>query len=147
MILLLLPLLALGPAVGGISAWVHVHGEAGTHLHLFASGEHHGSSAHHDWHATQHSDAHDAATADDDEPAPGGLIVELPEELAQSVDAPTRPRFAADASVATLLPIPSPVPRVACGARTLHARFDLPPRQAVRSGVAVLLRSSHAILN
>jgi hypothetical protein len=146
-VLVLLPMLLLGPALGGVAASLHAHGDAGAHVHVLALGSaaECGSSALQDWHATQHQHSDGAPTTGADDRAPEGLTVEFPAALAQSAAAP-RPRVVGDAAFAALLPIPLAVPCLASGHRAPLARTESPPPRAARTGVAALLRSSHAIL-
>ena len=141
---LLLPVLLLGPVGRGGSAWIHAHGTVGSHFHLLPEGAA-GDVAHlHGWHAGQHhheSDEHH----EDDERAPSGLVIALPSLLAPAAKA---------SSPSASLPAPSLAGFPAEDAcvegdrdprRAEPARSGWPPQRGRRTGVAALLRSSHAL--
>ncbi len=157
----LLPSLLLGPAIGGQALWFHAHGEGGGHLHLFpvpralapteTLGAEHAAA-----HATAHrhgSDgAHGGLAGDDEahhhdgEEAPAGFVLKVPVFRAVSAS-----------SSRDLARVASPVLSGARGdlgllaATGSMARPDRSGRERPmccgrRSGVAALLRSSHAVL-
>ncbi len=146
LVLALLPALIFGPALRG-TAWFHAHGTSGGHLHLPPSEpDHDDLGALHAWHDAQHRYAHETEKHQEAEPTPEGLLIELPQILAA---APGRSTLASAASIhASLLP-PSPRWHVFLVATTYRPdlfRSGWPPQRAQRSGVAALVRSSHAIL-
>jgi len=143
----LLPTLLLAPSLGGAVAWFHAHGPSGGHLHLLPS-----KSAVEGLHGLQarlearHEHADEDVTHEEEDHPPHGLRIELPRILAAS------PRGTALAAAASLL-APAPL----CGIREHAAlaagrsrpragRAHRPLVRARRSGVAELLRSSHALL-
>ena len=150
-LVVLLPGLLFGPALGGMAAWLHSHGPAGEHLHLVSAQvdqDHPGTL--HGWHDVQHrherEDGREDGSDQDDVPAPTGLLLELPHILAAPVGGTTL--FSAPS-----VPLPAvlPVPRWHLALVEGTHRHELhcsgwPPQRAMRSGVAALLRSSHAIL-
>jgi hypothetical protein len=143
----LLPGLLFGQALGGMAAWFHSHGPAGEHLHLVSEqlGQDHPGTLH-DWHDAQHRHEREDGSDQDDVPAPTGLMLELPYLLA----APVRSTTLVSASSVSL-PASLPVPRWHLALVEGAHRHELccsgwPPQRAMRSGVAALLRSSHAIL-
>lgn len=131
-----------------MAAWLHSHGPAGDHVHLLAERvdtDHHRTL--HDWHAAQHR--HERGGGDHEEnetPAPAGLLIDLPHVLA-TPSAGATPVAAASVH----LPANLPAPRWHLALVEGTHRHELycsgwPPQRAKRSGVAALLRSSHAIL-
>lgn len=146
LVVLLLGLL-FGPALGGMAAWLHSHGPAGEHLHFVTEqvGQDHVGTLH-DWHDTQHRYEREDGSDQDDVPAPMGLLVDLPHILAAPVGGTTLV-----SALSVHLPAVLPVPRWHLALVEGINRHELycsgwPPRRAKRSGVAALLRSSHAIL-
>jgi hypothetical protein len=149
-VLALLPALLLGPALGGMTVWVHAHDDHGGHVHVVVGHVHDGEQhalehrhalAHrHDGNAQRHDDVQD------EQPSPRGLLIELPEALAAA-----RRERAVTAEESFVLALIPPAPREFV-ALTIHApRLDPcravgPPGGANRSAVAELLRSSHALL-
>lgn len=145
LVLVLIPALLLGAAFDGAVTWIHSHGLGGGHVHLL-SGEHE-VAALDEWHAADHRHGHEHEPEHQDEPHDDhrGVVVDLPEFVA--VSARGLRKFPWDGVLA-----PAPVFR----RWTLMPRAALPPPQAPRSdgppwpcrrtGVAALLRSSHAIL-
>ena len=146
LVLALLPALIFGPALGGMAAWLHSHGPSGGHLHLLALETDHDLGARQEWHDAQHRHDHQDDTHHEEEPTPVGLLIELPQVIG------TAPRVTALSS-ATWFPLPAFVPSVRSTLVLVESTYrpDLrrsgwPPQRAKRSGVAALLRSSHAIL-
>lgn len=160
----LLPVLLVGPAVGGMTAWFHSHGPAGEHLHLLT--EHVDAHRHgtlHDWHDAQHGleaheradDAHEGgreAGEEGVEYAPTGLVIELPRILAAPY---ARAHLASATSIhsAPSIHLPALLPtlrqHLVFGegpGKNGPCRSGWPPQRAKRIGVAALLCSSHAIL-
>jgi hypothetical protein len=151
----LLPVMLLGAVLGGTRAWLHAHGSQGGHLHLLAEpiAEHH-PDALRDCHAAQHRNTHDDggdarheddAHHPDDMPAPAGLLIDLPHVPAAPCAGTTL------VSASSALPATLPAPRWTLALVDGTHRQKLygsgwPPQRAKRSGVATLLRSSHAIL-
>jgi hypothetical protein len=139
----LLPGLLFGPALGGMAAWLHSHGSAGDHLHLLAEqvgADHLGTL--HDWHDAQHEQEQLDGSDEGDVPAPTGLLIELPQALASTTLVSTL-----DVHPPALLQAPQWKLGLAEGTcRREPHRSGWPPQLAKRSGVAALLRSSHAIL-
>lgn len=147
LLLVLLPALIVGPALGGRAAWLHSHGPSGEHLHLLAAEPDPADvGTLHEWHETQHRHGDEEGTDEEERPAPTGLLIELPEILAA-------PSNGQSWSSATSLDLPAllPSPRWHLALLESQHRPELcrsgwPPQPAKRSGVAELLRSSHAIL-
>ncbi len=147
LLLVLLPALIVGPALGGMAAWLHSHGPSGGHLHLLApETEHADLGTLHAWHDGQHRHEHEDGTHEEDEPAPTGLLIELPQILAAPSSDPT---LASAPSIHLPALLPSAHWHLALVDSTHRpelCRSGWPPQGAKRSGVAALLRSSHAIL-
>ncbi len=150
LLLVLLTVLAFGSTLGGMAAWFHSHGPSGGHLHLFATHADPGELATvHDRHAAQHRHGREDETDEDEEPtspSPEGLLLELPQILAV---VPSAQSSASTLSFHVSAQLAAPRWHLAL-ARCTH-RFDLchsgwPPQKRTLSGVAALLRSSHAIL-
>lgn len=145
-LVVLLPGLLFGPALGGMAAWLHSHGPVGEHLHLVTEQVDTNLLATlHDWHDAQHRHEHDDGSNQDEEPAPEGLLIDLPDFLA----APGSGTTLASA-LSTHLPAILPVPRwhlaLVEGPRGQESCCSAwPPQLTRRSGVAALLRTSHAI--
>lgn len=145
--LVLLPGLLFGPAFGGMAAWLHSHGPAGEHLHFVTEQvglDHLGTL--HDWHDAQHRHEREDGSDQDDVPAPTGLLVDLPHILAAPVGSTTLV-----SALSVHLPAVLPAPRWHLALVKGTHRHELycsgwPPQRAKRSGVAELLRCSHAIL-
>ena len=102
--------------------------------------------SHHDWHDAQHEHEHEDGALEEDEHAPTGLLIHLPYLLAA-------PRCGASLASAQGLHLPVLLPKHPWSSALLERthRHELrcsgwPPQRAARSGVAALLRSSHAIL-
>lgn len=143
--LVLLPALLCGSLFAGVSAWIHAHGEDGTHVHLVASTHAHEVAALHDHHVDEHGDQHEDDCHEPEEPCPGGLLVELPDFLATHRDGtPAGP------ATGVLALGPSAVIRVCCAVATRPRPAPVPtgwpPPRHERSGIAALLLSSHALL-
>ncbi len=119
---------------------MHVVAMPVDHAHLDALHALHDAEDRHDHEERTHEEGRP------EEPAPRGLLIELPHVLA------ARPRGATSSSATSLAPIvalPSPSLRpapVEGPLRPEDPRSAWPSRRAKRSGVAALLRSSHAIL-
>jgi hypothetical protein len=142
----LLPALLLAPVFGGRAAWIHSHGGIEGHVHILpvssSAGELGFLGA---WHASQHEgevDSHE----DDHERVPSGIVVGFPRILAvcvqgaSSASQSVAPHLADAAAYGWRLDaIESPYRPELCRSRW-------PPGQGRRSGIAALLRSSHAIL-
>jgi len=146
LVLALLPALLCAPALGGVAAWIHSHGHSGAHVHLLPEEHDHDFAALDEWHATQHRGGHEQDDHGDDDPAPQGLLIELPELVAL---APRVPTGVAGPSAQALAPLPLPrwhLAPVASSHRSDFIRSGWPPQATWRSGVAALLRSSHALL-
>jgi hypothetical protein len=147
LLLALLPGPLFGPALAGMGAWLHSHGPEGEHLHFLAPQvEADQLGTLHDWHAAQHGHEHEEGSDEDEVPAPTGLLIDLPHLLAAPWGGTT---LVAASSVH--LPAILPVPRWHLAlAEGTHGhelyRSGWPPQRTKRSGVAALLRSSHAIL-
>ncbi len=160
--LALLPVLVLGSASGAMGLWLHSHGPTGGHVHLVpphadplqlgSLHERHDARHHHEHeHEHDHEPEHEHEGEppdgeDEDHPAPRGLVIELPPVLAATPKS-------SNSSAAASTPLPSmhPVRRwhVAVQAiehRPDRCRYGGPPQRARRSGVAELLRGSHALL-
>ena len=146
-LIVLLPGLLFGPALGGMAAWLHSHGPSGEHLHLLTeqvAQDHLGAL--HDWHDAQHRHEHDDGTDGEDEPAPTGLLIELPQLLAAPLGGTTLVP-----ALGIQVPAIIPVPRWHLALVEGIHKHELycsgwPPQREKRTGVAALLRSSHAIL-
>jgi hypothetical protein len=141
----LLPVFALGPALGGGMAWFHSHGPSGGHLHLVPSEHGHDHDALDAWHEVQHHRAQEGESHEVAEHAPDGLRIEMPAVIATAPSKAPAP----GTSIAPPAFLPSPgwsveLPGATC--RPERCRSGWPPGKARRSGVAALLRSSHAIL-
>lgn len=146
LLVLLLPALFFGQALGGMAAWVHSHGSSGAHLHLVADridDDLLGSL--HERFDAQHRHEHEDDAREEEEPAPTGMPIELPELLAAPCKGP-RLASAQGLHVPALLATPR-WPLVLHVRAPAHerGRSGSPPRGAERSGIAALLRSSHAI--
>jgi len=154
LVLIALPALLFGPAFSGAVAWFHAHGAEGAHVHLLLEEHHHahgqGVVAHEE---DRHSHHPDGGETGDDEPGhgdggpvPHGFRIELPAFDA----APTRGSSPIPPATTHSLagPPASRGPTVPSVAPThpVRIRSGWPPQGAQRSGVAALLRSSHAIL-
>jgi len=167
----LLSVFFLGMAPGGVSTWIHAHGPEGGHLHLLPSGiddtvgglgewhgAHHRSEAeheaeHHDGPRADPRDGHgaraheDHGNPDEHEPAPEGVQLDLPVLLAL---APKTPGGATTVGLPGLAAPLAPLRWCLAPSRSGHrpelARSGDPPPWSARSGVAALLRSSHALL-
>ena len=147
LLLAVLPVLVLGPALGGMVAWLHSHGSSGAHLHLVLEhGEHHGAGPSHAWHAHQHRhDGEDETSGGDDEPSPEGLRLEL-RELVAAAPRAAAPAPATSIHVLALLPAPAWEPARIEGLPPARSHRSVwPPPGSSRSGLAALLRSSHAL--
>ncbi len=146
-LLVLLPALIVGPALGGMAAWIHSHGPSGGHVHLLAKQLDHGDlGTLHDWHDAQHRHDHEDGTHEEDEPAPTGLLIELPQILAALSSGPT---LASAGSIHLPALLPSARWHSALVESTHRpdlCRSGWPPQRVKRSGVAALLCVSHAIL-
>jgi hypothetical protein len=147
LLLVLLPVLIAGPALGGMAAWLHAHGPHGLHLHLIAGEhEHADGGTIHDWHDSQHRDDDEGDRPEDGGPTPPGRPISLPEILAAPANGQAR------ASAARLeLTVLDPAPRWHLALSEIPHRPELcrsgwPPARTSRSGIAVLLLSSRAIL-
>ncbi len=130
-----------------MAGWLHSHGPSGEHLHLLAGQvDPDPLGTLHDWHDAQHGHEHEDATDEEDEPTPVGLLIDFPQILAAPcVD----PSFTAASSLHSLAFLPPPRWHLAPVAGPHGDGFypsGWPPQGAKRSGVAALLRSSHAIL-
>jgi hypothetical protein len=146
-----LPGLVLGPAFSGLTAWIHVHGPEGEHLHLLAehiASEHRGAL--HDWHHAQHQQVHDDGQGSfehpQDAPRPRLLLSDIPPAVA----APSTGQVCVSAfhpSQTTHVPAP-PWCVETRGLAQLHAQplGWRPPLQWRATGTEALLRSNHAIL-
>ncbi len=150
LLLVLLTVLAFGSTLGGMAALFHSHGPSGGHLHLFATHADPGElGTGHDRHAAQHRHGREDETDEDEQPtlpAPEGLLLELPQILAV---VPSGQSAASTSSFHVSAQLAAPRWHLAL-AQCTH-RFDLchsgwPPQRRTLSGVAALLRSSHAIL-
>jgi hypothetical protein len=154
--MVVLPLaLVLGHAFGGAAAWIHAHGphaeheHAGTHLHvLSAEIDPTDRDALHEWHAAEHRRGpteHQDESDPREEPAPDGFLIALPQVLAASSRSPTS--ASEGVSLAASFPAPD---RCSSPVEGTHppdrCRPGWPSERAKRSGVATLLRSSHALL-
>lgn len=144
-VLALLPALLAVPALGGFAAWIHAHGPSGAHVHLMSSGHDHDVAALEGWHDAQHR----LEPADEDHDvggrAPKGLRIELPE-----IVAPATHGSNAIHAAGVRAPVPPPFagwhpPLVERSLRPWLIRSGWPPQGTRRTGVAALLRSSHAI--
>jgi hypothetical protein len=141
----LLPVLVAGPVLGGAAIRFHAHGAAGEHVHVVADVDH----VHvHDFHAG-HAAAHGhelPAGEKHDEPTPTGLLVEFPRVIAavaKSADVPS----STGSVLRSVMPLASwSLSPSASTHRPGLCRSSWPPQPSERSGVAVLLRSSHALL-
>lgn len=150
LLLVLLAVLVFGSTLGGMAAWFHSHGPSGGHLHLFATHADPGElDTIHDRHAAQHRHGREDETDEDEPPrlpAPEGLLLELPQILA------VVPNGQSAASTSSFhVPAQLFAPRWHIALAQYTHRFDLchsgwPPQKRTLSGVAALLRSSHAIL-
>lgn len=165
-----LPLLLLGPVLGGMSVLVHEHGGAGRHAHLVAEAApvapterahlaaHAGEHAHrpHAGHDVEHvARSHPRGTAsladgghappdDHGAPCPTGFWLHLPElQLARSHVSFDAALAEAPASPARWLPFPLAEPAVR--ARLVRSRDGWPPARTPRTGIAALLATSRAI--
>jgi hypothetical protein len=144
----LLPALVLGPAVDGAAVWIHSHEPSGAHVHVLPERlDHANLGATHGWHEGQHEYDHEGGLHEEEsaEPKPSGLRIDLPALLAATRDGSSKSATSGLAFAA----LPASAWSLAHVA-LLH-RFELcrsawPPLRAKRSGVAALLRSSHAIL-
>jgi hypothetical protein len=143
---ILLPALLLGPALGGRAIWLHSHGQGVEHLHLLPA------SASADrvetldvWHELEHEDA-DHSHPDDHGPAPHGLVLQVP--ILHFVS--SSPAGAESLPASFFLAIQPFCGRHGDALRGVHRaeprRSGWPPDRGARSGVAAVLRSSHAIL-
>jgi hypothetical protein len=146
----LLSMLVFGSAFGGVEAWFHSHGPSGGHVHVLPEEREHGHE--HDvadlagWHRALHGSGDEGPEHEEDGPVPEGFLLELPPI---TVAAPR------DLSVGSALfaPMAAAIP---CERPSVHscagstwpgpARSGWPPQGSRRSGIAGLLRSSHAIL-
>ncbi len=145
LVLALLPALLLGPAFGGVAAWIHSHGPAQGHVHWLPDDHDHDVAAFDGWHAAQHRRGHEHGDHEEG-PAPTGLLVELPGFVAASARGSTVPPTASLQALA-LLPLTGwHLALVLSSTRPGPIRSGWPPGGTERSGVAALLRSSHAIL-
>lgn len=140
---LLLPALVCGPVFGGRTVWLHSHGDEEVHVHLPPAGSA-GGLALGEWHDSQHHDESDEHHEHGQVPA--GVVVHLPRVLVASSQAaralPSLGAFHIAAWSVTIL-------RVDAGRRPCRPelfRSGWPPQSGQRTGVAELLRSSHAIL-
>ena len=98
------------------------------------------------WHDAEHRHGHEKGEHEEEGPAPSGLMIELPELVAA---APRSSTVIPSAGVQTLAALPFSrwhLALVESSIRTGPIRSGWPPRETTRSGVAALLRSSHAIL-
>ncbi|MFN0008808.1 MAG: hypothetical protein ACKVXR_12980 [Planctomycetota bacterium] len=150
LVLPMLPALVVGPAFEGGTAWLHTHGTSGGHLHLVAAATDHSHPTSPDEeHDAWHGHCHDSAPPIEgirDEPAPEGLRIQFPDLL---VIAPggSVPRSATSSGMLAVLPPPLRHWTVLEHPRPADPRPSAgPPRRARRSGLAELVRSSHAIL-
>ena len=143
--LALLPALLLLPALGGFAVWRHAHGPSGTHAHWLASTEDVGDArAHHALHAHEPTRDETYGGGEGYESAPVGLVLAWPRFEAPLARVHVLPpalacavgRAAFGYIAPPLAPFPDGVEGRAAG----------PPSRARRSGLAELLRGSHAIL-
>ena len=144
--LVLLPVLLLGPALAGGGAWLHSHGAEGQHLHLLPAQlepGHHASMT--EWHHDQHWAAHEQDSHEQDESAPEGLLIDLPQLVAVHARGPR-----VDGGFVAPFATPQACPAWSLLVREgpqrperIHA--GRPPEPPLRSGIAALLLSSHAI--
>jgi len=146
-LVVLLPALLCGPALGGMKAWLHSHGPSGGHLHVLM--EHLAPDrlgALYDWHHAQHRRWHEGGTRGEDALAPTGLMIDLPRVLV----APCRGSTffpALSSSLPAIRPAPRwQLERVEAIDRGRQPISGWPPERPERGGVAALLCSSHALL-
>ena len=146
-VLSLLTALLFGPALGGAVAWIHSHGDSGGHLHLLPDDEQENEVAALDgWHDAQHRCGHDGDGHADGGPAPRGFLIELP---AFAAAAPRGSTVVPAASAQAQIGVPRSFQHLAIVESSTPQwliRSGWPPHRTNRSGVAALLRSSHAIL-
>jgi hypothetical protein len=144
LLVLLLPGLVLGATLDGQTAWFHSHGPAGDHLHLlFASAD---LDGHERASVVEQLHSHEGAAPEDEHDAPAGIWIELPRILAASTRNASQPQVPVVQASAPLPPVrwrPVTTERLH---RPDACRFGWPARGRELSGVAALLRSSHAIL-
>ncbi|MEW6072904.1 MAG: hypothetical protein AB1726_09990 [Planctomycetota bacterium] len=146
LVLALLPALLSGPALGRAAAWIHWHGHSGGHVHLLRDEHARNVAALDGWHDAQHRPGHENGEHEKNGPAPKGLLIDLPELVAASPPGSTAIPAASVLALA-LLPIPGlHLALVESSIRPGFLRSAWPPLGSKRSGVAALLRSSHAIL-
>jgi hypothetical protein len=150
-LLLLLPVLLCGQALGGAVLWLHAHGTAGGHVHVLAAAhDGAGHDAHDAWHAEQHRHEHSGAghrhEREDEDRGPRGVRIEFPQVLET-----TRPDSTLS-SARALSPLALQPAALAASyvgpdrGRSPAPPQGPPPRRQERSAVAELLRSSHALL-
>jgi hypothetical protein len=143
---LLLPALVLGTVVGGRTTWLHSHGADAGHVHLPPQDVAvRGASALAEWHAGQHEDD-DRHRHQDRGPHPTGLVVDLPAILLASSPTTSSADPIGSLAFATAPAWACPGPLVETGPRPDLCRSGWPPQRGRRSGIAALLRTSHAIL-
>ncbi len=138
----LLPTLVLGPVLGGTRALFHSHGDEGEHVHLVSSlAEHAHAENLEAWHAEQHGES---PGHDHEDPLPPSIVIQFPELVAVA----HLPGLAAhaDASFSSCCTSPAWRQDVLCRLPVAHAPSPPSPPGITRSGIALLLRSSHAIL-
>lgn len=145
---LLVPVLLFAQVLGGRAALLHAHDEVGQHLHMLASPPAESTSrVTAAWHHSQHEDdEHQHPMTDVPVEEHGGVLIELPPVLVAGPSANvTGAALAAhlQALHVSVLCIgellrPPPLPPV--------VRADLPQVRRQRSGTAILLGSSRALL-
>jgi hypothetical protein len=148
LVLGLIAALVLGSALGGSTAWLHSHGHSGGHVHLVAAEIAPADlEVLHAWHDARHHEGHEHAPEEEREegPAPDELLIELPQILAAASRTSTVPTTSVQAPA-----LPASLRWQLALVESVHrpdvCRSGWPPEVAGRSGVAALLRSSHAIL-
>ncbi len=145
---LLVPVLLFAQVLGGRAALLHAHDEIGHHLHMLASPPAESSSrVTAAWHHSQHEgDEHQHPKADVPVEEHGGVLIELPPVLVAAPSANVT-GAAMTAQLQALhvtvlcsgVPLrPPPLPTV--------VRAELPQVRRQRSGTAMLLGSSRALL-
>jgi hypothetical protein len=137
-LILVLPLFVVAQAFGGSVVWIHAHGDAGAHVHVHSHAHDHEAHDRVTWHASEHG--HD--THEQDLPAPDGILLALPELVASTTSCTSL--------VATIVP-PVTFPcaaedRLGVARTVAILRREWPPPRRQRTGIAALLRTSHAIL-